>query len=558
MAGLSIDSDDDDDDFVLQAANSQARKKRKKSQPPVRDQAQATMNNVAEGWTENLPDPQISDYAENCGPQCELPYDADVLKYFMKLCGDNFFDMLVLGTNANAAVKKPPAIPDPNDPFLTSDPHWEPVFVDEMKAFISINIMMGLDPKSEYIDYWSEDAALHNVYISSRMTRNRYEKLCQYFHCSDPRHADPNDKLDKVRPFLNVMEHNFPAMFTPGKKLSVDEAMIKFDGRLAWKQYMPKKPVKWGIKLWCLCDATTGYCLALSVYKGKDNNDEAKQLGLGYTVVMKLMENYLLRNHHVYADNFFSSYDLAKDLMDADTYYCGTVQINRKSLPQQIRKPKLQQYESIKWTAENSNIMVCRWKDKRDVYTISTNNNGLDTEKPRSRFKRDLITVPSVIVDYNKHMGGVDHFDQLRSYYDVGRTGRRWWKYLFWGFLNITIINAYILWYLSTLPHTNNKRSWSLKYFKLKLGHSLGDNFTSRKRHSLQGTDKTRKIRATIQREVIQGHSLVEFDSRKKICVVCKKSGKKTAGGNSIQTIFGCSGCSENMCKSCFRIHHNI
>ena len=26
------------------------------------------------------------------------------------------------------------------------------------------------------------------------------------------------------------------------------------DGRLAWKQYMPKKPVKWGIKLGCLWD----------------------------------------------------------------------------------------------------------------------------------------------------------------------------------------------------------------------------------------------------------------------------------------------------------------
>ena len=24
------------------------------------------------------------------------------------------------------------------------------------------------------------------------------------------------------------------------------------DGRLTWKQYMPKKPVKWSIKLWCL------------------------------------------------------------------------------------------------------------------------------------------------------------------------------------------------------------------------------------------------------------------------------------------------------------------
>ena len=29
------------------------------------------------------------------------------------------------------------------------------------------------------------------------------------------------------------------------------------DGRLAWKQYMLKKPVKWSIKLWCMCDTHT-------------------------------------------------------------------------------------------------------------------------------------------------------------------------------------------------------------------------------------------------------------------------------------------------------------
>ena len=56
--------------------------------------------------------------------------------------------------------------------------------------------------------------------------------------------------------------------FAPSRDLSIDEAMIRFDGRLAWKQYMPKKPVKWGMKLWCLCDANTGYCLEFSLYTG--------------------------------------------------------------------------------------------------------------------------------------------------------------------------------------------------------------------------------------------------------------------------------------------------
>src|SRR4029434_6189918 len=37
--------------------------------------------------------------------------------------------------------------------------------------------------------------------------------------------------------------------------------MIKFDAMLLWKQYMPKKHVRWGIKIWCLCDSLNRYCL---------------------------------------------------------------------------------------------------------------------------------------------------------------------------------------------------------------------------------------------------------------------------------------------------------
>ena len=56
---------------------------------------------------------------------------------------------------------------------------------------------------------------------------------------------------------------------------------------------MPKKPVKWGIKLWCLCDSVTGYCLAFKVYTGSEGTtQEEKDLGVGYCVVMNLMGNW--------------------------------------------------------------------------------------------------------------------------------------------------------------------------------------------------------------------------------------------------------------------------
>jgi len=64
---------------------------------------------------------------------------------------------------------------------------------------------MGIHDLPEYRDYWSSDTALNVAYVSSKMSPHRYEKLCEYFHCSDPNNVDPEDKLNKVRPLLDVV-----------------------------------------------------------------------------------------------------------------------------------------------------------------------------------------------------------------------------------------------------------------------------------------------------------------------------------------------------------------
>ena len=51
--------------------------------------------------------------------------------------------------------------------------------------------------------------------------------------------------------------------------------MLKFKGRLYFKQYLPMKPVKWGIKLFALCDSETGAVLKFFVYTGKSNNGDS-------------------------------------------------------------------------------------------------------------------------------------------------------------------------------------------------------------------------------------------------------------------------------------------
>ena len=164
--------------------------------------------------------------------------------------GPNFFDNIAEATNLNAVKKRPPPPSAADDGRLaTSDRKWHPTTGDEMHSFFAINMVMCINIKSEYKDYWRGDTVLRDTYVSAIMNRQRYEKLSQYFHCSVAVQEDPADKIKKVQPMITLCEQRFHVCFQSRQNVSIDEAMVKFDGRLGWKQYLPLKPAKWGIKL---------------------------------------------------------------------------------------------------------------------------------------------------------------------------------------------------------------------------------------------------------------------------------------------------------------------
>lgn len=64
-----------------------------------------------------------------------------------------------------------------------------------------------------------------------------------------------------------------------------------------------KKHAQWGPKLWVLAEGGTGYTYRVEIYKGKRWNNVANYPhGLGYEVVMKLMEGHLHKGYHVITD----------------------------------------------------------------------------------------------------------------------------------------------------------------------------------------------------------------------------------------------------------------
>lgn len=64
---------------------------------------------------------------------------------------------------------------------------------------------------------------------------------------------------------MNLMQENFSAQQVPGEVVAVDETMIPFHGKLFFRQYIPKKASKYGIKMFKLCNPL-GYTLQVYLF----------------------------------------------------------------------------------------------------------------------------------------------------------------------------------------------------------------------------------------------------------------------------------------------------
>ena len=203
---------------------------------------------------------------------------------------------------------------------------------------------MGINHLPSLEDYWKRDDVYNYHPISSRISRDRFREITRYLHYVDNDTLEPPtspnyDKLGKVRPVLTYLQARFSEVYTPGRELAVDEAMIKFQGRSSLKQYMPQKPIKRGIKVWVLADSHTGFFSRLEVYTGKKGN--TTEVNLGGRVVKDLTMDFRGKWHRVFFDNFFTSKTLLCELEAAGIYGCGTARSDRRLFPEALKKPKL-------------------------------------------------------------------------------------------------------------------------------------------------------------------------------------------------------------------------
>lgn len=426
----------------------------------------------------------------------------------------------------------------------------------EIRAFLGINLVMGYHVLPSLRDYWSSDPDLQVPYIANVMPRQRFEVIRNALHFANneemlPRSNPDFDRAFKVRPVMDHFNQCFQNARNPSLQQSIDEHMIRFKGHNIMKQYIKSKPIKWGFKMWCRCDSKSGYLYQFDLYTGKKTDTEH---GLGETVVIMLTKDLEDLCCEIYIDNFFNSPLLQLKLQEQHIYLCGTVRVDRKHMPKNLKPDKdLKRGESQMLSANG--ITCVKWMDNRSVVMLSNFINSTDSvtvsRRQQKSAERIQIPCPEIIVAYNKFMGGVDLMDQKKTAYEVDRKSKiKYYLRIFFDLIDISVNNAHCIFtQLNQSLNPQTKPITPLQYRQMIARFLIG-SYTNRKRSIPAGPVRSSKNTLPAPQPE---HQLAKMEKRMR-CAQCAKDKVENRTDNMCQT------CQVHLCytkaRNCFEKYH--
>lgn len=431
--------------------------------------------------------------------------------------------------------------------------NWRNCNKDEIHKLLGVLIIMGICPLPQRQMYWSNNPMYGNPVIKNTMSRDRFDCLMKCLHFQNNEEAvliEP--RLAKIKNLISILNSKFKNVLIPDQSLVIDESMVPWRGRLLFKQYLPGKSHKYGVKIYKVC-STTGYTFKVKVYAGK--SDVTAQEGHADKVVFDLLENYLNEGRTLYADNFYTSIRLAASLLSNKTYICGTLRCDRRGNPKKIVTDKISKGEMI--TQENSKGVKCmKWRDKRDVLMVSTRPE--ESERLVNTGKRNkqgnFIMKPSSVIAYNKAKKGVDFSDQMSSYYSPLRKTIAWYKKVALELiLGTSVVNAFVI-----HNQFGKGKKMDMLQFREKLISSL---IQPNGMGQQQTTPGNRNGSKKPKHELIKREGSVR--QNRKRCATCYKEMKDTLGAPTARKLAKrvstfCNVCEGNptMCLDCFNKVH--
>ena len=308
------------------------------------------------GWTTADRQPAVNVFTGTQGPTAAAHVSnlESPLDYFLLFFTADVLRKLVLETNRYAAQAMAANLPIPSAPSKQTP--WTDVNEEELKEFFGLVMMMGVVKKNGGLSsYWSRDERLVTPFFPSVMARHRFQQISTYLHFNNNAELQEKteDKLYKIRPVYSLIVERWRSMYNLGKAISIEEGMMKWRGRSAFRVYQKDILTKYGIKSYMLADVKTKYCWNIDIYHGVSKTPKE-------TVTALLTPKCMSMWHSLYMDNFWNSVALSEFLLEKKVHIVGTLRGHRENkhlsgVYQMISYNPFTR-ETLKWT---TNIFYC-------------------------------------------------------------------------------------------------------------------------------------------------------------------------------------------------------
>jgi len=493
---------------------------------------------------------QREQFVDNCGPQNEAQNETHCAKVFKMFFDDKLVELIVCETNTYTTQKIQARSFIPLRSIMRD---WKPVTnKDEMNVVLALFMQMGIKQKPTLRSYFSKNFVLATPIFGSIISMDRFESICNFMHFNNNDNIGTYQrppKLFKIYPVLSHLNTKFQSLYLPGQNIAIDESLTLWRGTLSFRQYIPLKSSKFGIKSYELHESSSGYLWSFIIYTGKDTVFQTEFISgdtnKTATIVLSLVEPLLKKGRTLWMDNFYNSPPLAQRLKSLKTDCDGTLHLSRKDVPQKVKDKKLKKGELV---AQHSGpVSVLKWKDKRKVTMILT-YHGEETRMKLTKCRQEKQK-PVSVLDYNENMRGVDLKNHLLQPYllEIKKKMTKWYIKLFRRLLNIIVLNCMII------CHANSGQT-KIDHFKFRveLVYALLIEHASGSVRKFQGHHSTNKnVLRLVERHFPERIPTEKKARQTKRYVVCYKNNRRK------ETVFWCPEREAALCvEECFKGFH--
>lgn len=228
----------------------------------------------------------------SAGTGLQEPYNLDgnssCLDVFAKFFGDEFMEIITDQSNLYKGQKihelRKSKKLKPYSRILRCDD----VIVNEIYVFHALVILMGIIKKPSIEMYWSGVNVIETPIFTTCMTLVRFQSILSTLHFSIQ--EDSFNKITKIRPVIDYLLERIQGIYRPGRNICIDESLMKFHGRLSFKQFNRNKRARFRVKFYETCDSTNRYIYSFKFYVGQDRvNAKSNLLGISGQVFIDML-----------------------------------------------------------------------------------------------------------------------------------------------------------------------------------------------------------------------------------------------------------------------------